>query len=282
MADETHAAEKIVSRLGGLRDGLLVVGALFYGLGYVSWSIIALARNISTVPALDAQYLVAGAPIAIILLGAIGAMRLIASVSPRHVRKYYSNLPPITKRVAALMLVVAIVAPLTRCGYVVARPTLLRQFDIAIGCVPLVALLIAGALRIRTARINGWNIGLLLQIAGSVVLLSFITTVFYICVIYPQLPSVLGGGDVKRVMVDLKADAFSADTLRDLGATAAYGHGVFRSRELLLLGRTPDTLFVTASQDARDDFTCIELPREHVLAVVVPPQTERPASPQRR
>ena len=46
----------------GLRDGLLVVGAGLYGIGYLVWSIRAWWEGLGLLPVLSAQYFVAGAP----------------------------------------------------------------------------------------------------------------------------------------------------------------------------------------------------------------------------
>jgi hypothetical protein len=69
-----------LKRLGNLRDGFLVAAAVFYLFGYLIWSINAYRNGLGLLPALDLQYLVAGAgPVLIILIAvsiAIGTRQL--------------------------------------------------------------------------------------------------------------------------------------------------------------------------------------------------------------
>jgi hypothetical protein len=51
----------------GLRDGVLVVGAGLYGLGYMAWALYAWAQGLGPLPVLSTQYVLAGATIGIFL-----------------------------------------------------------------------------------------------------------------------------------------------------------------------------------------------------------------------
>ncbi len=58
----------------GLRDGLLVLGAGLYGIGYLVWSIRAWWEGLGLLPVLSAQYFVAGATVATAILVALGVV----------------------------------------------------------------------------------------------------------------------------------------------------------------------------------------------------------------
>lgn len=53
------AFQKLLA-LGQIRDGILISGAIIYGVGYLFWSVHALQHNLGFLPALDLQYLIAG------------------------------------------------------------------------------------------------------------------------------------------------------------------------------------------------------------------------------
>lgn len=55
-------AANTLRNLGRLRDGFLVTAAIFYFAGYLVWAINAYRNNLGLLPALEFQYLIAGAP----------------------------------------------------------------------------------------------------------------------------------------------------------------------------------------------------------------------------
>jgi hypothetical protein len=57
-----------LSFAGTLRDGFLVTAAVFYFFGYIVWAINAYQNDLGLLPALEFQYLVAGAPPVVIIL----------------------------------------------------------------------------------------------------------------------------------------------------------------------------------------------------------------------
>jgi hypothetical protein len=60
-------AANTLRNLGSLRDGFLVTAAIFYFAGYVVWAINAYRNNLGLLPALEFQYLIAGAPPVLII-----------------------------------------------------------------------------------------------------------------------------------------------------------------------------------------------------------------------
>jgi hypothetical protein len=63
--------------LGGLRDGILVGVTLLYGAGYLVWAFNAWQNNLGLLPALEFQYLVAGAvPVSIAAIAILGGRLL--------------------------------------------------------------------------------------------------------------------------------------------------------------------------------------------------------------
>lgn len=53
-------ATEVAGRLASWRDPVLVLGAILYGLGYGTWSLMSWRRGLGVLPALQVQYLVAG------------------------------------------------------------------------------------------------------------------------------------------------------------------------------------------------------------------------------
>lgn len=57
---QQNAPKNWAQKLGDLRDPLLVLASVIYGVGYFVWSIHAYSENLGLLPALEPQYLVAG------------------------------------------------------------------------------------------------------------------------------------------------------------------------------------------------------------------------------
>src|SRR5438552_2085552 len=80
--------------LGGLRDGLLVLGGLIYGLGYVTWILFADVNSLGPLSVLSTQYFVAGIVPAGLVCGSFVVIRWMfgwALRRPSHSRKKTSR-----------------------------------------------------------------------------------------------------------------------------------------------------------------------------------------------
>ena len=61
----------MLQRLGEARDGLLILAALLYGVGYFAWSLFAWIYGLGAAPPFDAQYFLIGTPL-VASLAALG------------------------------------------------------------------------------------------------------------------------------------------------------------------------------------------------------------------
>src|SRR4051812_28400933 len=59
--------KQLLARVGSLRDGLLVAGAIVYGAGYAAWSLHASMHGLGPVSGLEVQYFIAGVPVLLVL-----------------------------------------------------------------------------------------------------------------------------------------------------------------------------------------------------------------------
>ncbi len=68
--------ENWLTRIGGLRDGFLVMASVIYGTGYLVWSLQAWRLGLGLLPALDAQYFAAGFIPVLVVIAAIYVFNL--------------------------------------------------------------------------------------------------------------------------------------------------------------------------------------------------------------
>jgi hypothetical protein len=87
IAEGNHRAPSWIKKMGDLRDGLLVFGAVIYALGYLVWSIHAWKENLGLLPALEPQYLAAGTIPSLILWLAWVGYRFLRGIPDRVLRK---------------------------------------------------------------------------------------------------------------------------------------------------------------------------------------------------
>lgn len=98
-------------RVGALRDGLLVLASILYGLGYLVWSVHAWEQDLGLLPALDAQYFVAGVFPALVFLAAFYAYRLITRAVEQLLDWLYSEPRTRTKTLARGLAYALVVVP---------------------------------------------------------------------------------------------------------------------------------------------------------------------------
>src|SRR5687768_7347637 len=70
-----------LTRLGRARDGLLVGATALYALGYAVWALHAARNGLGLLPVLQVQYLVAGLPVATVLVAWFASIRLTSAVT---------------------------------------------------------------------------------------------------------------------------------------------------------------------------------------------------------
>jgi hypothetical protein len=212
-----------VERVGKLRDGILVAGGGLYVLGYLAWSGHALAEGLGLLPALELQYLLAGSLLALFLLTAlllgVAAMRLAyasdawAKSSHRSIR----FLAPVTTFFLGVVVALLAVVLMVFAG-------------VGLGSAGLVAVVFGGSL-IAAAIVFTLLPGLKRFERPTVVLfegglIAVAATIFYLVIVYPEVPQELGGVRPRCGYVEVaRADA-SGPLARELFASAQANDGI--------------------------------------------------------
>ncbi len=225
-------------RIGGLRDGLLVLASLLYGLGYLVWSLHAWENHLGLLPALDTQYFVAGVFPALVLVVAFWTFKLATRAIERFLFWLYSE-------------------PRTRIK------TFVQWFTTAIGLIPLAVLLLTAfnadfrkvirpewtaaalfgggslwsLLHTRGAKDfnSNWERFYRVFLVGNVITFGALFAVLYFVYwVYPILPQELGGVKPRCAYLDLTRSQLSTATISALvdGDELRSSAPVVRSRRL--------------------------------------------------
>ncbi|MBI3448188.1 MAG: hypothetical protein HY049_04625 [Acidobacteria bacterium] len=237
-------------RLGALRDGLLVLASILYGLGYLVWSIYAWDRGLGLLPALDAQYFIAGMFPAFVGVAGFCGFRLIVRSIEHFLDWLYSGpktrAKTVTRRIAyAVVLVAGLLLGVSRLS-----GRLKDAIDQSLWMPTLFGLLLLGSIfyhrdqaeaASRLSRLyRDFQVGNI--VAGA----ALAGVVYFIGSIYPQLPQELGGVRPRCVYLDLDTAKLSLASLPPLvGAGQLQASGpVARSVALELLYSSRDILVV--------------------------------------
>jgi hypothetical protein len=200
-----------IKSLGEYRDAVLVVASLVYLLGYLSWAFFAAQNNLGLVPALDAQYLVAGVLPTLILAAGVALAGLQLRLSK------WSSADPSPNRykwgtrltVAGFGLVIG--------GFLIARFLTGKAENILVGVATIGAYLaMAGSL------FQGSRSGKFFRYYGLAVLWMLVASIppilllAYFEKVFPHVPAAIGGPAPRCVFVDLATKELSAETLASL------------------------------------------------------------------
>lgn len=232
----------LVKTIGEYRDAVLVQASTAYLLGYLSWAFYAAQNDLGLVPALDAQYFVAGVLPTIILAVGVG----LAVAQLRFSRWSAADPSPARYRWATRLVKLAftLVVGGSFVGYFLNG----RAENIAVGvAVGGTYLLMAGSL------LQGSQGDALLKGFGKVVLwfvVAFIPVVMllaYFEKVFPYLPAAIGGPSPRCVVIDLSTKELSSRTLTTLlandtasAAPPSESPDVERTKPLDLLFASPE------------------------------------------
>jgi hypothetical protein len=225
-------------RIGGLRDGLLVLASLLYGLGYLAWSLHAWQNDLGLLPALDVQYFVAGVFPALILAAAFWAFRLITRAIEPFLSWLYSEPRTRAKTFAHRSTGGLLFVSGTVLVLVTVSPGLGRR--IGEGWV-LAAILGAGSLGSilydRGATDVNSRAGRFFRLfhLGNVILLGALVAAFvFMRSVYPFIPQELGGVQPRCAYLDVARSRLSPSTLAVLveGGELGGSAPVLRSKPL--------------------------------------------------
>jgi hypothetical protein len=240
-ARSTQSGVNRLKRLGELRDPLLLAGGGLYVLGYVVWSVHALNEGLGLLPALELQYLLAGSLLVLIFLAALilgfGVLRLDLMADS------WEHSPRLSVRLVGRTIFWVAVVAITAAAF-----TLVALADAVIAWIVFLALMAVGYLLLQffpklEQRVDQRYEHSLVALVGFV--LAYGAAVFYLVIVYPNVPQELGGVKPRCGYLDVaRADA-SPSLAQELlaGRTQSL---IVRSRKLSIFFSSGDAYIVRA------------------------------------
>ena len=255
----------ILQRLGEMRDGLLVLAAVFYGAGYLAWNMFAWIYGLGTAPPLDAQYFLIGTPL-VVGLAALGY--LIHTIVRRLLPDLASWSRSRPKRVRLLVALILGAWVLVRTTAYVSNK---NQFPQALIYASLLMLYVVYG-SIISILFRPSTLG---RNAASVSLIVVVTTLLgiaiaaYVLSLYRYIPQQIGGGKLRPARIEVRSDTLSPELLEELGCKPdVSGAVVRRTRILWLLIGAGDTLIIVDGPDLLYARGRVEIPRSSVSAIL--------------
>jgi hypothetical protein len=233
--------------IGALRDGLIAAGTIVYLLGYLSWAFYAWTHELGVIPALDAQYFLAGLyPFAVLVAFyflARGLIWLFGWLS--------TDLSPGQKKLGWTLQTFGAVLLFVGMFGSNAMPAEWAQWAtisaFAGGGVMTVAAFFSRQEGDR--RFQKFQLGLMWfgSVLGTVFLINI-----YLASWFPQLPHEWGGPSPRLVQFDLDTTQLSKTSRPVLlpDAAAAETAGIHRSRDLHLIFDGSDFVLVKTAPDS--------------------------------
>ena len=216
--------------LGSLRDGILVVSALLYLLGYLELGFYAASRDLGALPAIDAQYLVAGLAPALMLALTAGLFFLL-------VRVWRWSMRPVTARRRRWGV------NFTRTWvFLVVGLFIVGRWWAPARTASLMGAVIAAYVDVMIRGSSHWTDRLMARaVIGYIALMTAVLPILairaYTQQVLPHIPEALGGPPSRCVQLDLDAPKLSAETQRRLfdGDPAPAGAATRRTRPVTLV-----------------------------------------------
>ncbi len=193
-----------------LRDALLIVTPLVYILGYLSWAVHAAWNKLGLLPAVDAQYFVAGIlPVLILGVGAwLGALVWRFSL--------WSATNPSERRLKWSRGIFFVGLALIVVGFGIAKPlenTKLGPWAEIVGMsgayIFMAGALLGGAAEGADKFLRLYSLGVVWLI---VLFIPVLMLIFYVERVFPTLPQEVGGPKPRCVTLDISAQDISTDT----------------------------------------------------------------------
>lgn len=206
-----------VRALGTLRDGLLVIAAAVYVLGYLVWSWNAWTNDLGLLPALDVQYFAAGVLPAFLLWSCYVAVKNAMGITrglARWVRRPMQarGLRQLTLAIFAVGLAVLIYGTL-----------ILRSSVMWLGTGVMLTFVLMRARPEYTGKSWSARYYRFAAIYNPVFVGCFTGLLLYVSLLYPMLPQSLGGTKPRCVYLDVEKRELSNETLRALFPAESVG-----------------------------------------------------------
>ena len=245
-----------LEKLGQVRDGLLVLLSTLYGAGYLAWALFAWIHELGPLPAVDAQYFMAGFPPLLLFLGTFFLARYATSFYAQAWPNWVVRQP---KRRRLVLFAAAGAVLLSTLVHSIVRD---NDWDL-IAILP-IALLVPGVISRKP------NPYLASTVIYPVTLTAgLIAGLYYVAWFFPKMPQELGGARPLCALLDLDADALSRHTLEELNQwkPLAAQSGIIRSQEVRVLFAGSDTLMINACGWRVTRHCMVELRRDAVAAI---------------
>lgn len=267
-----------ITQIGGVRDFLLVVAGATYVLGYLVWSYHAWSNSLGMLPALEAQYFVAGAIPLLIVLVLWWIKRRVFELREKYSKWFESDVNESElQNEPKLRLARAIFILWLATGVVWVTVTTLSDRFLWLEPLSYILVYIFIALFVLLPNVSfGRYFDKLFSWYQKVILLLFIVTfgfigIFsYIEFVYPNIPQEFGGVLPRYAYLDIVLDDTSTEMLQEIvpiDATDTHSQ-VVRSRLVDVYFAGSDTLLVKAHGQKGRDTPTYEIPREGVKAVI--------------
>jgi hypothetical protein len=264
---------KWIVRLGALRDGLLVAGAVLYGFGYVAFSLFAWIHHLGPVPGIEAQYFIAGIPaLLVVALGvaiALAFHRFHAVTWPA----WYATATVRTKWAISVVVTSTLIASTIYSNKYPIRweeQLSFRWWDIIIliGTVFLLPLL---RLPTRKPHFIDMIFQKLMTLFTGAYIVGFgiMAALFYLKSVYPRIPQALGGGAPRTAILSLNTDTLPPPIVQMLtGKATQKNEKLAESIRLLVFVDTKETLVVAIRErQVRKPWDLFEISRSSITSV---------------
>lgn len=249
------AVRNSLKHFGGVRDGLLVIGAILYGVGYIAWSLHASIYHLGPVSGLDAQYFIAGIPVLLVLIiGWLLGKMLLQVVFVRWPAWYSrrSRAVQIFLTVAALSITVYCLAHSLLNSATWRRRATPADFIFAlIAGVAALLVRLPGHRDLILARLKTESVILIAVLAGGTALIGALA---YLTFIYPRIPQVLGGAEPRRAVLAIATDKIPPEVARSIaGREVTQDEKVFTTLPVFVYQEAGDALLVSIRRRARGE-----------------------------
>lgn len=260
----------LLEQIGKKRDGLLILISCIYILGYIVWSLHAMVNHFGLLPAIDAQYFLAGMIPGIIAYLAylfLAHSRSVSAALLKLLRPRRSGVRQYTVLFIGVLLITWIIIIFLTWDW--SRPfwsfqPIWKQKRITIilswMLIPVLYLFFHSSERVAGRKfihkMSAWYFS---------IIVSLYLTAMYIFWIYPILPQELGGVKPRCAFIDEEATKVSEQTLRAIFDLTNKPTGVLRSVKLRVLYTGGEYLLV--KPDGNQETTTYELKRGELTAI---------------
>jgi hypothetical protein len=265
---------KSILRLGNMRDGLLVGGAVLYGFGYVAFSVSAWIHHLGPVPGIEAQYFIAGIPVAVVVLLGIAIALAFHRFQTVIWPSWYAGAGPgvqwVMMGVMALALTAFFIYSLT-LGRAQASNFSWRHVVVLIVMTLLLPLFLRMAhdfsppRRVYSVVLKAYRYVTVIYIVVFAVFFSLV----YLRFGYERIPQALGGGAPRAAILAINSETLPSTTLHLLIRNVpAKGEKLVESIPLLVLVDTKETLLVaTRERQAGKSWDTFEISKSSITSV---------------